>query len=215
MLLIHLKIWFGILSLESQRNHCMVIGEDLGTVPAGFSKKLNERGILSYRLLYFEQDADSEQFISPQEYPWLVLATISSHDLATLKGWWLGNDIDIREQHNLYPDPQQAGRQRKTREREKQELLAALVREGLDPGDGNDFNRLSRSVHTFLARSRAALVMVQLENLAAEESQINLPATSREHPNWRRRLSKSLEQLAKDSNVARIIDMVRCERQRS
>jgi 4-alpha-glucanotransferase len=202
----------GILALESQRNHCLVIGEDLGTVPPGFSEKLNNYGILSYRVLYFEQNGESEEFIPPDQYRPLALATIGSHDLATLKGWWLGNDIAIRERLHLYPDPKEAVRQRRFREKEKQQLLVALRKEGLDPGDGDDFYRLSRAVHSFLARSEAAIAMVQIDDLTAEESQTNLPATSREHPNWRRRLSKSLEVLVNDPNVAATIGAIQNER---
>jgi 4-alpha-glucanotransferase len=204
----------GILALESQRNHCLVIGEDLGTVPPGFSEKLNDHGILSYRVLYFEQNDESGQFIRPDEYHPLALATIGSHDLATLKGWWLGNDIAIREQHRLYPDPQEALRQRQIRDKEKQQLLVALRMQSLDPGDGDDFDRLSRALHSFLARSGAAIMMVELDNLTGEASQTNLPATSREYPNWRRRLSKPLEYLRIDPNVAALIEAVRSERPR-
>jgi 4-alpha-glucanotransferase len=204
----------GILALESWRNRCLVIGEDLGTVPKGFSESLNERGILSYRVLYFEQDK-SGQFKAPSEYQALALATVGSHDLATLRGWWLANDVAIREQHGLYPEPRQGHRQREIRDKEKRELLSVLRREGLDPGDGNDFYRLSLSVHAFLARSGAAIAMVQLEDLIGEILQTNLPATSKEHPNWRRRLSKSLEELGEDPNVAGVINAVRHERSHS
>ena len=202
----------GILALESWRNHCLIVGEDLGTVPPGFSEKLNEHGILSYRVLYFEQDSKSAQFIPPDEYRPLTLATVGSHDLATLRGWWLGNDIAIREQHRLYPDPLEGDRQRKIRNYTKQQLLTALRLQNLDPGDGEDFWRLSRSVHAFLASSGAAISMVQLEDLTSEVSQTNLPATSKEHPNWRRRLSKSLEDLREDPAIATVIDAIRRQR---
>jgi 4-alpha-glucanotransferase len=202
----------GILALESRRNHCLVIGEDLGTVSRGFSEKLNDYGILSYRVLYFEQNSESKQFIPPDQYRPFALATVGNHDLATLKGWWLANDIAIREQHGLYPDPLEADRQRRIRDNEKRHLLDALLLEGLDPGDGDDFSSLSLAVHKFLARCGAAIAMVQLDNLTGEVSQTNLPATFREYPNWRRRLSKSLENLKKDPNIANIIEAVRSER---
>jgi 4-alpha-glucanotransferase len=202
----------GILALENWRNHCVVVGEDLGTVPAGFSEKLNEHGILSYRVLYFEQDSKSGPFIPPDEYRSLTFATVGIHDLATLRGWWLGNDIAIREQHRLYRDPLEGDRQRKIRHYEKQQLLTALRLQDLDPGDGEDFWRLSRSMHAFLARSGAAISMVQLEDFMSEAAQTNLPATSREHPNWRRRLSESLEDLGEDPNIASVIDAIRRQR---
>jgi len=172
----------GILALENWRNHCVVVGEDLGTVPAGFSEKLNEHGILSYRVLYFEQDSKSGPFIPPDEYRSLTFATVGIHDLATLRGWWLGNDIAIREQHRLYRDPLEGDRQRKIRHYEKQQLLTALRLQDLDPGDGEDFWRLSRSVHAFLARSGASISMVQLEDLnergSADKSARHIQGTS-------------------------------------
>lgn len=202
----------GIIALESQRNHCVVIGEDLGTVPPGFSEKINERGILSNRVLYFEQDPETGEFVPPDEYVQLALASIGSHDLATLKGWWLGDDIAIREQHRLYPDPLEGERQREIRYKQKRQLLTTLRLETSDPGDGDNFERLSRAVHAFLARSRSAIAMVEMENLTDELSQTNLPATSTEHPNWRRRYSISLEQLAKDKRVAGIIEAIQQQR---
>lgn len=202
----------GILMLESWRNQCLVIGEDLGTVPAGFRDRMAERGILSYRVMYFEQDPDSGEFIAPERYPALALATVGSHDLATLRGWWLANDVDIRERHHLYPDSDEGRRQRDTRQKEKAGLLAALRRQELDPGSGEDFVRLSKSVHAFVARSSAAIAMVQLENLTGEVSQVNLPATTKEHPNWRRRLSMTLEEIKNSADVAAVIAAVRRER---
>ncbi len=202
----------GILALESWRNQCLVVGEDLGTVPAGFRERLIERGILSYRLLYFEQNTGSGEFIAPDEYAAFALATIGSHDLATLKGWWLANDVDIRERHDLYPDPMEGRRQRDTRKKEKARLLAALRQQELDPENGDDFQCLSESVHAFLARSGAAIAMVQLENLTGEVSQVNLPATTNEHPNWRRRLSMTLEEIKASPDATAVIETVRRER---
>jgi 4-alpha-glucanotransferase len=205
----------GIIALESHRNRCLVIGEDLGTVPPGFSEKLNAHGILSNRVLYFQQDPESGKFLPPREYVQLALASIGSHDLATLKGWWLGIDIVSREQLQLYPNPLEAANQRRTRHAEKQQLLTALRLEGLDPGNADDFESLSRAVHAFLARSRSAIAMVEMDNLTGEVSQINLPTTSVEHPNWRRRYSMSLEELGNDTHVNRIIETIQLERPRT
>ncbi|MFP3481172.1 4-alpha-glucanotransferase, partial [Burkholderia sp. SIMBA_057] len=74
-----------IIALESRRNRCIVIGEDLGTVPEGFRPALERAGILSYRVLYFERSADGG-FKAPQEYPVGAMVTVTTHDLATFKG---------------------------------------------------------------------------------------------------------------------------------
>src|SRR5262249_41962247 len=79
----------AIVALESQRNRCLVVGEDLGTVPEGFSEMLQARGILSYRLLYFMRGAKGA-FLGPSAWPREALAQVSTHDLPTLTGFWQG-----------------------------------------------------------------------------------------------------------------------------
>lgn len=75
----------GIVCLESERNRCLVIDEDLGTVPDEVRHALWEAGVLSYRLLYFERRHDGE-FKSPHEFPEQTIVSTSTHDLPTLAG---------------------------------------------------------------------------------------------------------------------------------
>jgi 4-alpha-glucanotransferase len=198
----------GILALESWRHQCIVIGEDLGTVPAGFRERAEELGILSYKVVYFEQDPESGEFLQPSDYPALALATVGSHDLATLSGWFAASDIELREARQLYSNPDEAERQRRRREEEKRNLLEALERQGLDPGDGSDDGRLSRAVHAYLGRSGAAIAMVQIENLTGEKLQVNLPGTTGQYPNWQRRLKLSLEMMAENPEVKTLVNLM-------
>jgi 4-alpha-glucanotransferase len=80
----------GILALESHRNQCIVVGEDLGTVPEDFRQRMSNAGILSYRVLLFEQNSTTGEFILPRDYPARSLAVSGSHDLPTLRAWWEG-----------------------------------------------------------------------------------------------------------------------------
>jgi glycogen operon protein len=75
----------AIVSSESQRAKCAVIGEDLGTVPDGLRERLSEANILSYRVLWFEQD--EANFHPPQSYPQQAAVCLSSHDLPPFQGW--------------------------------------------------------------------------------------------------------------------------------
>jgi malto-oligosyltrehalose trehalohydrolase/4-alpha-glucanotransferase len=93
----------GILALESQRHHCLVVGEDLGTVPEGFRERMAAANILSYRVLFFEQDATTGDYSPPGNYPRLALAVVGSHDLPTLHGWWQGRDLDLKADLKLFP----------------------------------------------------------------------------------------------------------------
>jgi 4-alpha-glucanotransferase len=206
----------GILALESQRHGCLVVGEDLGTVPEGFRERMEAAGILSYRIVFFEFDEEGA-FISPEAYPALALATSGSHDLATLHGWWEERDIDLKAQHRLYPSEEEEQHQREQRAKERVALLEALEAAGLRRHEGMDATgpfrpELAEAVHEFLARTRSGLVMVQLDDLTDESDQVNLPATTDEHPNWRRKQSLSWEELAADRRVRALADILKTVR---
>lgn len=203
----------GILALESHRQRCLVVGEDLGTVPKGFRERMTAANILSYRVLFFEQEGETGAFLPAEAYPPLALAVVGSHDLPTLRGWWEGRDIVLKERLGLYPEPAEAGRQREARQRDKAQLLAALRQEALLPGDAEpDIPQLARAAHAFLARTPSVLAMAQIDDLTDEADPVNVPATSDEHPNWRRRLSMTLEELAARPRFIDIAEIFRAER---
>jgi 4-alpha-glucanotransferase len=185
----------------------VVIGEDLGTVPEGFRETLTEAGLLGCRVLYFEQDAAGE-FRGSADYPAACLASISTHDLPTLAGFWVGRDIDWRERLGLFGDPEQAGRERAARGLMRARLLRLLAAEGLLP-EGLDPEAppaelpwsVVLALHRLLARSPAAIVVMQLEDALGVVEQPNLPGTIGEHPNWRRKLEVALEELADEPRI--------------
>ena len=190
----------GILALESQRHRCLVVGEDLGTVPEGFRERMAEARILSYRVLFFEKDV--EGFLPPGRYPALALAVAGSHDLPTLRGWWEASDIALKEGLHLYPGADGAAEARQERARDRKQLLAALRAEGLLPEAGDvEVDALVRAAHSYLGRSRSALAIAQIDDITDEADPVNVPATSDERPNWRRRLSLTLEELGADRRL--------------
>ena len=177
----------GIVALESHRHRCLVVGEDLGTVPAGFREEMQRRGILSYRLLMFERTQQGA-FVPPVEYPALAAVAVSTHDLATWKGFWSGRDLAVRTTLGLFPSKESEESAVKEREAARHALRTALRAEGLSP------STLLEAVHAFLARTPSRLMLVQLEDLLGQEDQMNLPGTVDQHPNWRRKLSAPLEE---------------------
>lgn len=183
----------AVLRLESHRHQCLVIAEDLGTAPEGFSDAIMASGILSYRLLPFERE-DGGAFRKPGDYPRRAMAAGSTHDLPTLRGWWRELDIDIREALGLY-DTQRAGDERNGRDWDKAKLSEALHSEGLLPSPEMPAEVPVEAVTRYLARSNAMLTALQLEDAAGELNQANLPGVSEGHPNWRRRLSMDLDPL--------------------
>jgi (1->4)-alpha-D-glucan 1-alpha-D-glucosylmutase len=207
----------AIVALESQRNRCLVVGEDLGTVPDEVRYALEPNNILSYRILRFEKDWHHGRFIAPTDYPRYALCVAGSHDLPTLSAYWQELDIDLRDRLKQFASPELAKRQRQLRAQERSEILAALERENLVPGEAladagtaqAPGSELVLSIHRFLARSNAAVMMVQIEDLFGQQQQVNLPGTIDEYPNWRCKLPVDLEDWPARSeleSVTRAID---------
>jgi glycogen operon protein len=130
-------------------------------------------------------DREGRSFAPPSSYPHLSLACVTNHDLPTLAGWWKGADIEEELELGRKNDAAAALEERAL-EREE------LVRE-VGKGD------LSEAVHRHLARGGSGIVTVQADDLAGEESAVNLPGTDTERPNWRRKLAKPVDELMRDA----------------
>ena len=202
----------GILTLESQRNRCVVIGEDLGTIPEGFRHMMGTAGALSYRVFYFEKEGD--RFKRPDEYPELALACATTHDLPTIAGFWAGLDIEHRTDLGLLPSDSTAEKLLHERALDRMRLHDRLVDEGLlDPGSPASPAALREAVHRFISRTRSTLAMFQAEDVAGELEQANLPGTTGErHPNWRRKLPLPLEAFPEDPRWLALARALRDER---
>jgi (1->4)-alpha-D-glucan 1-alpha-D-glucosylmutase len=200
----------GILALESHRNRCLIVGEDLGTVPAGFRERMTQARILSYRVLFFEKER--EGFIPPDRYPPLSLAVAGSHDLPTMIAWVAASDLALKSDLALYPNGKLKKDAQLDRAYDRQELLAAFGELGLPAKPDMPMEQFATAAHTFLASSASAIAMVQIDDITKESTPVNVPATSTEHPNWRRRLSMSLEEIAIDPGfhaLARLLNEAR------
>ncbi|CAK0774366.1 4-alpha-glucanotransferase [uncultured Gammaproteobacteria bacterium] len=190
-----------IVALESRRQRCVVIGEDLGTVPEGFRPAMQRAGVLSYRVLYFER-GHGGYFLPPHTYPEHALVCVTTHDLATLKGYWNGSDLHWRLRLGMYSDPGAHDREVAGRLEDRWRLLEALAAAGALPEHlrGRDrppemTSELMVAVHRYLAGSPSRILLVQLEDVLGEGEQPNLPGTVDQHPNWRRRLSGTVADL--------------------
>ncbi|WP_181704708.1 4-alpha-glucanotransferase [Chthonobacter rhizosphaerae] len=195
----------GVLALESARNRCLVVGEDLGTVPEGFRDRMADAQVLSYRVLAFEKDEETGGFAPTGAYPVLSVAVAASHDLATLKGWWQARDVQAKDALGLYPDEAEATRQRELRDRERRELATLLHREKLLATEGPiRVESFVDAAHRHLSLTTSALAVVQLDDITGEKDQVNIPATDRETPNWRRKYAETVERLATSGAFAHI-----------
>jgi 4-alpha-glucanotransferase len=184
----------AVLALESTRARCLVVGEDLGTVPEGFRDRMAQEGILSTRLFYFERHEDG-LYKRPAGYPARSMVQATTHDLPTLAGFWEGRDIAVRSGIDPGYD---AAAARLQRERDCRLMLAALRDQGLlehDVDESAPLVRIVAAIHRFLARTPAGLMLANLDDVMLAEDQLNLPGTVEEHANWSRRLPHDLAAL--------------------
>lgn len=174
----------GALAAESHRHECLVIGEDLGTVPDGFRETLREAGIWTFLVMLFSRSADGA-FLPPETYPPEGLALFGTHDLPTLAGWLSRRDLAVL--HNLAIPVAETPGQRNAA------ILAldqALDDAGVPPGDACE--RVTR----FLARTPCGVLSISIEDVLGIVEQVNLPGTDKEYPNWRRCLALPVDDLA-------------------
>ncbi len=194
-----LELLLEALGSESQAQQCLVIGEDLGTVPEAIRLALPAHAIHRYQVALFERSGGGE-WRSPREYLARALAVWSTHDLPTLRGWWEGEDLVLRERLQLFPSEELREQLHWERGVDKWRVLEALRAEGLAPAQPTDGSgafslELVVALHRFLGRTHSALAAVQAEDLAMERDPVNVPGTDQEHPNWCRRLSVDVSAL--------------------
>ncbi len=192
----------SVLALESVRNRVLIVGEDLGTVEPEQRQALERFGILSYRLFYFERYPDGA-FKPSHEYPRQALVSSTTHDLPTLAGFWSGRDIETRLRLGLITDDASHHRWQDERRGEKRRMLERLLELGLLPAgyplaaaDGPELTgEIHNAITGFLARTPSMLMTLNQEDLTKEPDQQNMPGTTWEYPNWRRKMVYSVEQL--------------------
>lgn len=207
----------GIIALESHRNSCVVVGEDLGTVPDGFRERLTDWGLLGCAILYFEREGDS--FTPPTHYGADKFASLNNHDFPTLKGFWEGEDFRWREELGIGASRLEADRGARFHDRWL--MLRRLEDEGLLPDGISPYaapaemsDDLAVAIHALLTRVKSSVVAVQCEDLLGLVGQPNVPGTTVEEPNWRRKLPVSIENLFDQPLSGRILSAMRAERPR-
>ena len=175
-------------ALESVAHRCVVIGEDLGTVPEGFREQIADWGIWSYQVMMFERD-DQGKFCDIDHYAPNALVTFNTHDLSTYAGWRSFSDLALKRSLGIDP-----GETDDARWHALALLTDVLRHHGIDRHDLN-------AVVGFLARTRSRLLAISLEDLLGVIDQPNIPGTVNEHPNWRQRLPLAIDEIASAIDV--------------
>ncbi|HUP89293.1 MAG TPA: 4-alpha-glucanotransferase [Longimicrobiales bacterium] len=189
---------YAVITLESARHDAVVVGEDLGTVPPEVRKSMGEHGVKRMYVVQFEANLDGENPLS--EIPREAVASINTHDMPSFKAYWEGHDAELRHELGLIDKD---GVKAATQEREK--LTKALTRQLSTQRSTPD---ALRSTLKHLAQSPADIVLLNLEDIWLEAEPQNVPGTSSERPNWRRRLRYTLKEIKENADVRETIDMV-------
>ena len=214
----------NIVALESYLNKCMVVGESIGNVPDGFLSALEQKNIYSLSVLWAERyDAGWGDFITPSAYPQRAFVSVGTHDMAPLRMWWFGYDIEQSYQLGLITDENSRNQAYKKRENDRWKLLSALDAAGVWPEDnlrrgnyiyGESYPEgIEEAVNRFMAKSSCPIFLAQLEDILHIEKMQNLPGTDRDkHPNWRHKLPVNLEKLQTDIAYIRNLKAIHQER---
>jgi 4-alpha-glucanotransferase len=173
---------------ESVAHRCVVIGEDLGTVPEGFREEMADWGIWSYQVMMFERD-DQGRFRDVDHYAANALVTFNTHDLSTYAGWRSFSDLALKRSLGIDP-----GESDDARWHALTMLSDILRRHAIDRHD-------LYAVAGFLSQTKSRLLAISLEDLLGVVDQPNIPGTVNEHPNWRQRLPLTLEEIAATIDV--------------
>jgi 4-alpha-glucanotransferase len=182
----------SVVAEESRRCHCIVIGEDLGTVPDGFRDTLSSWGVWSYLVVLFERNQDGS-FKRPQQFREHAIATFNTHDLATFAGWMTDHDLALKRSIGVDP-----GESDLDRHHSRVALCSTLSDVTGHLQIGFD------AVPAFLAAAPTRLLSIGIEDVLEVKDQPNVPGTVTEHPNWRRRWPLRLDELRTDQRLARI-----------
>ena len=203
-----------VIAQESLAARCIVIGEDLGTVPEGFRDTLARWGVWRYLVMLFEREHDG-RFRPPEWYPAEALATFNTHDLPSLRGWLEAHDL--RTKRGIGLDPGESDDARAWAQQCLRQILGERAgdhRPSLIPAqadhpsplvpakagihsasrNGGAANELT-AIAAYLAQTPSRLVAIAIDDIMGEREQINIPGTVDEHPNWRRKLPLALEDL--------------------
>jgi 4-alpha-glucanotransferase len=191
---------FAVLLLESARHEAVVIGEDLGTVPAAVRRAMDRHGVQRMHVVQFEATPENAPPVpSP---PTAVVASLNTHDMPTFAGFWRGGEIDDQLDLGLIDEAEH-----RTAMERRAELRLKLSR-SLGAGGEMDVALARQRLLERLSASPARYVLVTLEDLWLEPLPQNVPGTSSERPNWQRRARRSLDEIMQDAAVARMLKSI-------
>ncbi|HLX10895.1 MAG TPA: 4-alpha-glucanotransferase [Thermoanaerobaculia bacterium] len=175
---------YAVLALESHRHQAMIVGENLGTVPPEVNAAMARHGVLGMYVMQYELAPGGGLQHEPAP---ASVACLNTHDMPTFRGFWEGRDVDELQALGLL-DEREAREERERREAQRRQLVAAAARQGgVAAGSGDLYPRVLHGCLEHLAAGPARMVLVNLEDLWQETEPQNVPGTTSQRPNWRRK----------------------------
>jgi 4-alpha-glucanotransferase len=195
--------FYAILSLESHKHKTMLVGEDLGMVPWYVRPAMNKHSLQRMYILRFELASGHSNKIHPP--PADSIASLNTHDMFPFAAFWQGIDIQQRESLGLI-NAKDAENERKSLDHIRHLLNAFLTNNGwLKQAEENDTLAVLKACLSFLGKSEAHIVLVNLEDLWLETKPQNIPSTDKEYPNWQQRAKYSLEEIKRNPQVISVL----------
>jgi len=193
---------YAILTLESHRNRSIIIGEDLGTVPPYVRPAMHRYGLGRMHVLQYEMDSRPEGGIGRINNE--MVASTSTHDMPTFKSYWEGTDIDLRIETALL-DRETAKKEAETRRKVRERITGFLKKRRFIENKPDSAEGVFAGLSSYFARSRAPLVLIDLEDVWGETERQNLPGTV-DGTNWGRKARYTLEEIEGLSEVKEIVN---------
>jgi 4-alpha-glucanotransferase len=194
--------FYAVLTLESHRNGVRITGEDLGTVPPYVRPAMARHGLARMFVVQFGLSPDPGKALRP--VPAESLGCVNTHDMPPFASFWGGLDIDDRVELGLL-DEEGAREEREKRLKVKKALASFLRRKGWLGKDRPGAQEVVAACLSYLAASKAGVVIVNLEDLYLETDPQNVPGTWKERPNWLRKARHGFEAFPEMSQVIRIL----------
>ena len=191
----------AILSIESHREQCWIIGENLGTVPAYVNTAMSRHGLGKMYVAQFEMTPDPDKALNP--VPANAVASFETHDMPMFATFWSGMDIENRRDMGLVDDAT-ATEEKLDLETRKQALITFLRNQGFLKDEASPQAVHSASM-AYLSTRSANLVLINLEDLWQETRPQNVPGTAQERPNWCRKTAYTFEAFSQRPEVVEML----------
>ncbi len=197
--------FFALLCLESHRNRCTLIGEDLGTVPPEIRAAMQRHGILRMYCQQRRLAPDPKNSLAP--VPPNCICSLNTHDMPPFAAFWDGLDLDDKMKLGYFT-PQQLAQKHADRKKSR-EILGAYLKKRKLIKDPADLREVLRGMLLMTAGGAAKVMQVNIEDLWLETKSQNVPGTWKERPNWKRKLKHTVEEWSELNELGGIPAMFR------